>query len=192
MPDPPGEVSRLLAELKLGRKEALSSLMPLVYAELRRLAGHYMRCERPGHTLQPTALVHEAYLRLVGQDHADWQNRGHFMAVAAQLMRRILVDYARGRATDKRAGNAVRVDTEAVGSELGLAQCEEILAVERALDRLAQLDAQQARVVELRYFAGMTVGETAEELGLSERTVKREWAMAAAWLRSELAGWKLI
>jgi RNA polymerase sigma factor (TIGR02999 family) len=126
----------------------------------------------------------------VGQEQADWQNRGQFMAVAAQLMRRILVDYARGRATGKRAGDAVRIELEAAEPESGSAQTEEILAVDEALERLARLDPQQARVVEMRYFAGMTVAETARELGLSERTVKRDWTMAAAWLRGELAARK--
>ncbi|HUA63787.1 MAG TPA: sigma-70 family RNA polymerase sigma factor [Verrucomicrobiae bacterium] len=190
MSEPSDEVSSLLIELKRGNKEALGRLMPLVYEELRRLAGHYLRLERPNHTLQPTALVHEAYLRLVGQDRADWQNRGQFMAVAAKIMRRILVDYARGRATGKR--DAARMDI--VGLELNAdgARAEEILAVDEALSRLAEVDPQQARVVELRYFAGMTVEETAQETGHSERTVKREWSMAAAWLRSELGGRKLL
>ena len=191
MSAPPGEVSRLLLELKRGNKEALGRLMPLVYGELRRLAGHYLRGERAGHTLQPTALVHEAYIRLVGQEHADWQNHGQFLAVAARLMRRILVDYARGRATGKRAGDAVPVDIETIMPDGGNVPVEEILTVDEALERLAQLDRQQARVVEMRYFAGMTVEETARELGLSERTVKREWAMAAAWLQGELAGRRL-
>lgn len=182
-----GEVTLLLAELKLGNKDALNRLMPLVYQELRRLAGHYLRAERIGHTLQPTALVHEAYLRLAGQDRADWQNRAQFMAVAAQLMRRILVDYARGRAAGKRAGNALRVDVEGLELGTGAQQFEEVLAVDEALERLGELDPQQARVVELRYFAGLTVEETAEALGISERTVKRDWAMAAAWLRSQLS-----
>jgi RNA polymerase sigma factor (TIGR02999 family) len=185
--EPPGEVTRLLAEVRLGNQDALGRLMPLVYKELRRLAGHYLQAERIGHTLQPTALVHEAYLRLAGQDRADWQNRAHFMGVAAQLMRRILVDYARRRIADKRGGVAVKLDLD--GFDLGAdgPQVEEILAVDEALVRLSDLDLQQARVVELRYFAGLSVEETAEALAVSTRTVKRDWAMAMAWLRSELS-----
>jgi RNA polymerase sigma factor (TIGR02999 family) len=184
----PGETTRLLAEVKRGNKDALGKLMPLVYTELRHLAGHYLRAERIGHTLQPTALVHEAYLRLVGQDRADWQNRAHFMGVAAQLMRRILVDYARRRLAGKRGGIAVKVDLDGVDLGAGTPKLEEILAVDEALRRLSELDPQQGRVVELRYFAGLTVEETAEALGISTRTVKRDWAVAEAWLRCELSG----
>jgi RNA polymerase sigma factor (TIGR02999 family) len=183
----PGEVTVLLGQLRLGRKEALPELLPLVYRELRRLAGHYLRDERIGHTLQPTALVHEAYLRLVGQDRADWQNRAQFMGVTAQLMRRILVDYARERAAAKRGGGAVRIDKE--GFDLGATpqQSEELLAVDEALDRLSQLHPQQAKVAELRYFGGLSVEEAAEALDISTPTVKRHWAIAKAWLRSELS-----
>lgn len=182
-----GEVTLLLAEMKLGHQDALTRLMPLVYAELRRLAGHYLRGERTGHTLQPTALVHEAFLRLVDQDHAGWQHRGQFIGVAAQLMRRILVDYARQRAAGKRGGSPVTLDEERFGVGTGIDRTEEILAVEEVLGRLAVLDPQQARVVELRYFAGLSVDETAEFLEISPRTVKRDWAMAKAWLRAQLA-----
>jgi RNA polymerase sigma factor (TIGR02999 family) len=183
----PGEVTLLLKELKLGNKDALGRLIPLVYRELRLRAAQYLQAERTGHTLQPTALVHELYLRLVQQDHADWKDRAHFLAVAAQLMRRILVDYARARAAAKRDGMATRI--EIAGFELSgeAPRTEEILAVDEALDRLAELDPQQARVVELRYFAGLTVEETAEAVGISPRTVKRDWAMASAWLRSEIS-----
>jgi len=184
----PGETTRLLAEVKRGNKDALGKLMPLVYTELRHLAGHYLRAERIGHTLQPTALVHEAFLRLVGQDRADWQNRVHFMGVAAQLMRRILVDYARRRLAGKRGGIAVKVDLDGVDLGAGTPKLEEILAVDEALRRLSELDPQQGRVVELRYFAGLTVEETGEALGISTRTVKRDWAVAEAWLRCELSG----
>ncbi|SPE35510.1 RNA polymerase sigma-70 ECF-like protein [Candidatus Sulfopaludibacter sp. SbA6] len=182
-----GEVTGLLAELRLGNKNALGRLMPLIYEELRRLAGHYLQAERIGHTLQPTALVHEAYLRLAGEDRAEWQNRAQFMAVAARLMRRILVDYARGRATDKRGGGAVHMDVSGLDPSTGGPQVEEILAVDEVLRQLSELDPQQGRVVELRYFAGLTVEETAEALGISPRTVKRDWAMASAWLRRELS-----
>lgn len=182
-----GQVTLLLNELKLGNKAALGRLIPLVYQELRSLAAHCLRAERIGHTLQPTALIHELYLRLVDQDRANWQDHAHFLAVAAQLMRRILVDYARARQASKRRGTAVEVDITAV--ELGGAEVsiEEVLSVDEALERLAQLDPQQTRIVELRYFAGLTVEETAEALGISARTVKRDWAMASAWLRTELS-----
>jgi RNA polymerase sigma factor (TIGR02999 family) len=182
-----GEVTLLLAEMRLGHKDALARLMPLVYGELRHLASHYLRGERIGHTLQPTALVHEAFLRLVGQDRAEWKHRGQFIGVAAQLMRRILVDYARQRAAGKRAGAAVTLNEEQLGPEPGADRTEEILAVEEVLERLANLDPQQARVVELRYFAGLSVEETAEVLEISPRTVKRNRAMARAWLRAQLA-----
>jgi RNA polymerase sigma-70 factor, ECF subfamily len=181
-----GEVTVLLDELRRGDKDALSRLIPLIYQELRRLAAYYLRAERVGHTLQPTALVHEAYLRLAGESRAAWRNRGQFFGVAAQLMRRILVDYARGRATAKRARNAASVDLDQLTAP-GAVHPVEILTVDEALDRLATLDAQQARIVELRYFAGLTVEETAEALGISTRTVKRDWAVASAWLRRELS-----
>jgi RNA polymerase sigma factor (TIGR02999 family) len=172
--------------MRLGSKDALARLIPLVYRELRRLAGYYMRDERASHTLQPTALVHEAFLRLVGQNRANWQNRAQFMAVAAQLMRRILVDHARRRATSKRGGARVALDETKLYQGAPIGQAEEILAVDEVLDRLGRLDSQQARVVELRYFGGLSVDETAEAIGVSPRTVKRDWAMARAWLREEL------
>jgi RNA polymerase sigma factor (TIGR02999 family) len=183
----PGEVTVLLNELRLGNRDALAELIPLVYRELRLLAARCLRMERTGHTLQPTALVHEAYLRLVEQDQTDWKNRAHFLGVAAQLMRRILVDYARARQTAKRAGIPVRMDTPGFEPAGRVLRTEEILAVNEALERLAELDPQQTRVVELRYFAGLTIEETAEAISVSPRTVKREWAMANAWLRSELS-----
>jgi RNA polymerase sigma factor (TIGR02999 family) len=187
MGNSPGEVTLLLVEVKLGRKDALFRLIPLVYKELRRLAGHYLREERNGHTLQPTALVHEAYLRLVGQDRADWQNRAQFIGVAAQLMRRILVDYARERGAVKRGGRAVKIRDE--GFDLGATpqQSEEMLAVDEALDRLSEFDTRQAKIVEMRYFGGLSMEETAEAMGISVRTVTRDWAIAKAWLRSELS-----
>lgn len=153
MPATPGEVTGLLAELKLGNKDALARLMPLIYEELRRLAGHYLQAERVGHTLQPTALVHEAYMRLAGEDRADWRNRAQFVGVAAQLMRRILVDYARARATGKRAGGAIRMEVDQLEEGTSAPRFVEILAVEEVLQRLAELDPQQGRIVELRYFA---------------------------------------
>ncbi len=188
MTEAPGEVTVLLADMKAGREDALARLIPLLYAELRRLAGRYMRDERAGHTLQPTALVHEAFLRLAGQDRANWQNRTQFIGIAGQLMRRILVDHARKRRAAKRGAAQVTLD-EAIETQCAVVtRPEEILAVDEALERLAQVDAQQARVVELRYFAGLASEETAEALGVSMRTVERDWSMAKAWLRAELAG----
>ena len=185
MPDTRGEVTALLAELRLGRKDALDRLMPLVYGELRRIAARQMRAERAAHTLSPTALVHEAFLRLVDQSHADWQNRAQFLSVAAQLMRRLLVDYARRRRASKR-GIAVTLAEEIFPHTLGSSQIEEILAVDQVLNRLAGLDGRQARVVELRYFGGLSVEETAEALNISERTVRLEWASAKGWMKSQL------
>ena len=185
MADARGEVTMLLGELRLGNKAALVRLMPLVYKELRRVAGRQMRDERPGHTLQPTALVHEAFLRLVDQDHADWQNRAQFIGVAGQLMRRLLVDHARRRHAAKR-GIPVTLD-EGVFHDGGEADhTDEVLAVDEVLDRLEALDPRQARIVELRYFGGLSVEETAEAMGVSPRTVKSDWAMAKGWLRSQL------
>ena len=183
-----GEVSLLLAEMRLGSPTALARLAPLVYAELRRLAGHYLRGERAGHTLQPTALVHEAFLRLMGQDRAQWQHRSEFIGVAAQLMRRILVDYARQRAAGKRAGSPVILSEQRLRVDAAIDRTAEILAVHEVLERLAALDARQARIAELRYFGGLSIEETAGVLDVSPRTVKRDWAMARAWLRAELKG----
>jgi len=183
----------LLAQMKAGREGALDKLLPLVYNELRRLAAYYMRDERRSHTLQPTALVHEAFLRLAGQDQANWKNKAQFMGVAGQLMRRILVDHARKRHAAKRGGVLVTLadaaDTagDAARQCASIAQPEEILAVHEALERLEKMDAQQGRLVELRYFAGLTPEETADALGLSLRTVEREWHSAKAWLRAQLA-----
>jgi len=176
--------------MKQGSQDALARLIPLVYKELRRLAGHYMRDERASHTLQPTALVHEAFLKLVGQDRADWQNRAQFMGVAAQLMRRILVDHARRRAAAKR-GVAITLKEDILERNAGTDRTEEILAVDEILIRLAELDPRQARIAELRYFGGLSVEETAEAMGVCARTVKNDWAMAKGWLRSQLAAGRM-
>jgi RNA polymerase sigma factor (TIGR02999 family) len=173
--------------MRSGHRDALEQLLPLVYRELRRLAGRYMQQERPDHTLQPTALVHEAYLRLTHQDRADWQNRAQFMGVAGQLMRRILVDHARQHCAGKRAGSLVTLD-ERTPKLADVSRPEEILAVHQSLERLEQLDPQQGKLVELRYFAGLSVEETAEALGIPLRTAEREWTTAKAWLRAQLAG----
>jgi len=188
MPDQPGDVTVLLAKWSSGDQDALDQLLPMIYGELRRLAGRYMRQENPGHTLQPTALVHEAYLRLTNQDRTDWHNRAQFMGVAAQLMRRILVDHARKRHAGKRAGPLVTLDERTPEQAADASRPEEILAVHLTLERLERLDPQQGKVVELRYFAGLSVEETAEATGLPVRTVEREWTTAKAWLRAQLAG----
>ena len=177
------DLTALLRDANRGDRIALDRVMPLVYAELRRLAASYLREERSNHTLQPTALVHEAYLRLTSQRDVAWQNRAHFFGIAAQMMRRILVDHARKRQAVKRDAAAWRVSTaEFDASE----NAPELLALDRALEELQQIDSQQARIVELRFFAGLTVEETAEVTGISPRTVKREWRTAKAWLRSEM------
>lgn len=180
----PGDVTVLLGRVKDGDQDALAELMPLVYRELRRLAGHFMRGERAGHTLEPTALVHEAYLCLAGHDRANWQNRAQFMAIAAQVMRRILLQYARRRSAAKR----VAPGPEKAGPFGGTGRWEEILAVDEALCRLNGLAPQQARIAELRYFGGLSVEEAAEALEISPRTVKRDWSAAKGFLHAALSG----
>lgn len=175
----------LLSALTKGDPNAASKLMPLIYDELRRLAGSYMRREREDHTLQATALVHEAYLKLVEQRSVNWQNRAHFFGVAAQLMRRILVDHARGHLRQKRGGEnqKVSLDEALVFAET---QADELVAVDDSLKQLAKIDPRQARVVELRFFAGLNVDEAADVLGVSAKTIKREWSVAKAWLYADL------
>jgi RNA polymerase sigma-70 factor, ECF subfamily len=182
-----GEITLLLLKAKDGDREAESALAPLVYDELRRLARRYMRNERPGHTLQATALVHEAYLKLIEQRDTTWQNRAHFFGVAAQLMRRILVDHARAKLAKKRGGSQQKISLD-VPAALVPAQPEQFLALNEALDRLSQRDPRQGRVVELRFFGGLSDEETAEVLAISARTVKRDWSVARAWLFRELGG----
>jgi RNA polymerase sigma-70 factor (ECF subfamily) len=182
-----GEVTELLSQLRRGRNEALDQLLPLVYSELRRVAGRQMRDERRGHTLQPTALVNEAFLRLVGQDHAALQNRAQFVGVAGQLMRRLLIDHARRRRAGKRA-IAVTLDEGIFNGGAVGDRTEEILVVDEILTRLNELHPRQARIAELRYFGGLSVDETAEALGISARTVKADWALAKGWLHSQLSG----
>jgi RNA polymerase sigma factor (TIGR02999 family) len=182
------QVKRLLAEAAEGKREALEALLPLVYDELRRRAAAYMRHERPGQTLQATALVHEAYLRLMKEPNTRWQNRAHFCAIAANSMRQILVERARARGRLKRAGNQQRItlsDTLAAPEPADGLDVEELDA---ALTRLAQFDAELARLVELRFFGGLSIEETAEVLGVSPATVKRSWATARAWLKREMRG----
>jgi len=181
----PEDVTVLLTQLTKGNDEAASKLIPLVYAELRRLAGGYMRRERSDHTLQPTALVHEAYLKLVEQRSVDWQSRAHFFGIAAQVMRRILVDHARGYLRDKRGGGQkpVPIDEALVFAP---EQSLELIKIDEALERLTQLDPRQGKIVELRFFGGLTVEQTADLLNISPKTVKRDWSMAKAWLHGEL------
>lgn len=166
---------------------ALDEMVPLVYEELRRLASHYLSRERPGHTLQPTALVNEVYLRLIDQRRVDWRNRAQFLGIAASLMRRILVNYARDRGAAKRGGGAERVSLSLVPSPSGRSEVE-LIALEDALERLAALDERKGRVVELKFFGGLTVDEIAEVLQVSGATVEREWAFARAWLYDAIEG----
>jgi RNA polymerase sigma factor (TIGR02999 family) len=187
-PDAPaaGEVTRLLIAWNEGDRGAVERLMPLVYRELRRIAERQFRRERAGHTLQPTAVVHEAYFRLVDQTRVTWKNRGHFFAIAAQAMRRILIDHARAREADKRGGREERVTLD-----LGIASPEpaddvDLLALDEALVRLKELDEPQARIVELRFFGGLSIEETAEAMETSPSSVKRDFRSARAWLFREL------
>ena len=180
------KITQLLIEWNNGRSGALQDLLPLVYGELRGLAARRLRRERPDHTLQPTALVHEAFIRLVDQRRVRWQNRAHFYGVAAQVMRRILVDGARKRATDKRGAGWQRVTLVGDKTPNGSRDVD-VLALDDALRRLAVLDPQQERIVELRYLGGLTLDETAQVTGISTATVKREWAIARAWLRAQLS-----
>ena len=185
----PSDVTALLVAWSNGEHSAAEQLIPAVYAELYRQAARAMRREGAGHTLQATALVHEAYLRLVDQQHVEWRNRAHFFGIAAQVMRRVLVDHARARLAAKRGGELQRIT---LGTAFDVADAggdgdTDVLALHEALERLATLDPEQARLVELRYFGGLTIEETAGALGVSPATVKREWALARAWLRRELA-----
>ena len=188
------DVTQLLLRWSAGDADALERLLPLVYGELRRIASNQLRHERPDHTLAPTALVHELYIRLVDQRQASVQNRAHFFGLAAQLMRRILVDHARAQQADKRGGRITRISLDEMLEEDGDppaangSAASDVLAIDEALGRLAALDPDQARVVELRFFGGLTVDETARVLERSPRTVKREWRLARAWLYRALRG----
>ena len=186
MPEnPEADVTQLLHRISSGRGEEMDQLLDIVYAELRRQAARYLRRERTNHTLQPTALVNEAFMKLVDQRSVQWQNRAHFFGIAAQAMRRIVIDHARARQRVKRGGvqQVVTLDEAMIAAP---SQSIDVLALDEALTRLAALDERQARIVELRYFAGLSVEETAEVTGLSPATIKREWAMARAWLHAEL------
>jgi len=175
------DVTLLLKQVAAGDRDAVAKLIPLVYRELHQIAEHRFSLERPDHTLQPTALVHEVYLRLVAQRDVNWQNRAHFFAVASRLMRQILVDYARGRLRAKRGGKQLKLPLDKV-IVISPGHCDELLALDESLERLGKLDERQSRIVELRFFGGLSVEETAAVLGVSPRTVKREWSMAKAWL----------
>jgi RNA polymerase sigma factor (TIGR02999 family) len=180
------DISRLLRQWSEGNSAAQDELLPLVYDELHRQAARYLRRERAAHTLQTTALIHEAYLRLIGQRDVQWQSRTHFFAIAAQMMRRVLVDYARAKHRDKRGRGDVCLTLEAATLVTGDEKGVDLMALDEALTRLTFLDEQQARVVELRYFGGLSLEETAEALHVSRATVARDWDVAKAWLRREL------
>jgi RNA polymerase sigma factor (TIGR02999 family) len=182
----PADVTQLLAAMQKRDEAASDQLFSIVYNELRKLAASYMRRERAGHTLQATALVHEAYMQLVDQTRVNWQSRAHFFGVAAQLMRRILVDYARSTHAAKRGGEAAKLSLD---EAIGLTDSKEVAfdEIDEALSRLAELDPTQSRIVELRFFGGLTVDEAAEVLAISPSTVEREWRMAKAWLHKQLS-----
>ncbi|HEV3196689.1 MAG TPA: sigma-70 family RNA polymerase sigma factor [Bryobacteraceae bacterium] len=179
------ETTQLLRAWADGDQGALEQLTPRVYDELRRIAGHFMRHERPGRSMQTTALVHEAYLKLIDVSNVDWQHRAHFFAVSAQIMRHILLDRARRRVAAKRGGAAPKLNLDEA-PEIGSGRARELIALDDALNALAKVDPRRARVVELRFFAGLSVEETAEVLRVSADTVKRDWRLARAWLLSEL------
>ncbi len=185
MADAP-ELTRLLLDARNGDRQAEAQLLPFLYDQLRSRALMMMRRESAGHTLQPTALVHEAYMRLVGSKMPEWQNRSHFLAVSAEVMRRVLVDHARARDRQKRGGGAKKVSLE-VGLQLSMDHDPDILALEDVLEGLAVLNPRQARIIVLRFFGGLKVDEVATELGVSKRTIEAEWTMAKGWLRRELS-----
>ena len=184
--DSSDQVTQLLVRWRSGDRQALDVLMPIVYGELRRMAHHYLQRERSDHTLQSTALVHEAYVRLVGQKVPEWQSRAHFFGVAARLMRQILVEYARSHQAAKRGGNACKVTLEE-GSLMAQQADLDVVMLDDALHDLAKLDEQQSRIVELRFFAGLTIDDTSEVLGISPATVEREWSTARLWLHREIS-----
>jgi RNA polymerase sigma factor (TIGR02999 family) len=184
---PPEGITQLLIDWGQGDQAALEKLMPLVYSELRRLAGIYLRRERAEHTLQPTALVNEAYLKLIDQRNAKWQNRAHFFGISAQLMRRILVDHARQHQAVKRGGSVQQRISITSAEKFAKQPDVDLLALNEALDELAAMDTQQSRIVELKFFGGLSIEEIAEVLGIGHATVERDWKMARAWLRRQLA-----
>jgi RNA polymerase sigma-70 factor (ECF subfamily) len=183
----PEQITEFLIEWNNGSAEALEKLMPLVERELRRIAASFMRRERPGHTLQTTALVNEAYLKLIDQRQVHWQNRAHFFALASQLMRRILLDHARTRCRNKRGGEAVHVDLNEV-AVISPEKSENLIALDEALKRLAEFDLKKSKIVEMRYFGGLSVNEVAEVLGIAPVTVALHWRLAKTWLKREISG----
>ncbi len=183
---PTNDITTQLLAWNQGDAAALEQLIPAVYQELRRMAERYLRQENPGHTLQPTALVHEAYLRLIDQTLVEWQNRAHFFGVAAQMMRRILVDHAKAKHRDKRGGGAFKLSLDEI-ADYTHERAAELVALDDALQSLAAFDERKSRVVELRYFGGLSVEETAEVLDISPNTVMRDWNMAKAWLYQEIS-----
>ena len=182
----PHEISRILQEWSDGGTDVSEKLMPLIYDELRRQASRYMRRERIGHTLQTTALIHEAYLKLIDKPDVNWQNRAHFFGVAAQVMKRILVDHAKSKRREKRGGIAENLPLDEARFVISEGKSVDLIALDEALTRFAEFDPQQAKIVELKYFAGMQIDEIAEALRISPATVKREWNSAKAWLHSEI------
>jgi RNA polymerase sigma-70 factor (ECF subfamily) len=182
----PKQVTQLLLNWSRGDRVALDQLMPLVYQELRKLAGRYLRSERPDHTLQPTALIHEAYLRMIGKDMPEWQSRAHFFGVAARLMRQILVDHARTHHAAKRGGDQQKISLDDAPQVFAQSDAAGLLALDDALTKLAAFDERRSRILEMRSFGGMSVEESAQALGVSEATIKREMRLAQAWIRREL------
>ena len=188
MHDTRDDITRLLVDLGHGNERAVDQLLPKVYDELRRMAHHYMVKERSEHTLNTTALVHEAYLKLINQREANWQNRSHFFAIASMAMRRILVNYAKMRSRQKRGGNAAKISIEDTPELQIVAEerAEELIALDEALNRLSEINERAGRVVECRFFGGLSIEETAEALGVSPMTIKRDWRFAKAWLKREM------
>jgi RNA polymerase sigma factor (TIGR02999 family) len=183
----PSEVTQMLIELTDGNQEVVNRILPHIYDELKRLASSYLRRERSDHTLQPTALVHEAYMKLIDQKRVRWQNRAHFFGIAAQVMRRILMDHARKHQAGKRGGEAEKLPIEEEILVVSHDRSAELVALDDALHTLAEMDEHKARIVELRYFGGLSIEETAEVMGVSVPTINRQWRMAKAWLYSQLA-----
>ncbi len=186
-PTPPADITQLLLQAEKGDRSSLDEMLPLVYGELRKLANFYLSKERPGHTLQPTALVHEAYLRLIDQKHVNWKNRAHFFGLAAEMIRRILMNHARDRAAGKRGGKSERVSLSRVHSSTPMKDVE-LIALDQALEQLSAMDPRKSRIVELKFFSGLTTEEIAEILQISVATVGREWTVARAWLFRWLKG----
>jgi RNA polymerase sigma-70 factor, ECF subfamily len=183
----PSDITQLLIQMTDGNTEAVNQILPLIYSELRKLASSYLRRERSNHTLQPTALVNEAYIKLIDQKKVKWQNRAHFFGIAAQVMRRILLDHARKHTAEKRGGDAEVLPIEEEILVVSHEKSAELIALDEALDNLAKIDEQKAKIVELRYFGGLSIEETAEVIGVSVPTINRQWKMAKAWLYGQVA-----